>query len=85
MAEKKVNPMTFRPKELSVDADIQLRTRSALTRATEVFDDLPAASAWLHQEIRSLGGMTPLSLMKTESGLQRVMDTLGRIEQGIVA
>ena len=47
--------------------------------------DAEAAKAWLQREIRSLGGVTPLSLLDTDPGVDMVMDTLGRIEQGIAA
>ncbi|USX17271.1 DUF2384 domain-containing protein [Oxalobacteraceae bacterium OTU3CAMAD1] len=35
--------------------------------------------------MRSLGGVTPLSLLGTPAGDELVLDTLGRIEQGIVS
>nr|WP_315215725.1 MbcA/ParS/Xre antitoxin family protein [uncultured Duganella sp.] len=37
------------------------------------------------QDNRSLGGKAPLSLLDTEAGYELVLDTLGRIEHGIVS
>mgnify|MGYP006296103511 CR=1 FL=1 len=62
-----------------------MRTAKALAKAQEVFEDHDAAAKWFKREIRSLGGVTPVSLMDTESGFEWVMKTLGRIEHGVVA
>ena len=67
------------------EGDAVLRTAKAFAKAEEVFEDREAASAWLKREIRSLGGVTPISLMDTDSGFELVMRTLGRIEYGVVA
>ena len=67
------------------EGDAVLRTAKALVKAEDVFEYRALASAWLKREIRSLGGVTPLSLMDTYSGFALVMNTLGRIEHGVVA
>lgn len=67
------------------EGGVVLRAAKALNKAEEVFDDRAAASAWLKREIRSLGGVAPVSLMDTDSGFELVMNTLGRIEHGVVA
>ena len=54
-------------------------------RALEVFEDETAARAWINGPVSSLGGTTPLSLLDTSEGYERVMDTLGRIETGVYA
>lgn len=69
----------------TTETDRLYRVEKVLTRATEVLEDAEAAKAWLQREIRSLGGVTPLSLLDTDPGVDMVMDTLGRIEQGIAA
>lgn len=76
---KKNTPLT------SSEGDAVLRAAKALAKAEVVFEDRAAASAWLKREIRSLGGVTPVSLMDTDSGFALVMNTLGRIEHGVVA
>nr|WP_229264645.1 MbcA/ParS/Xre antitoxin family protein [Duganella sp. 1411] len=48
-------------------------------------EDEPSAQRWITQENRSLGGEAPLSLLDTEAGYELVLDTLGRIEYGIVS
>ena len=62
-----------------------LRTAKALAKAEEVLEDRDMAAKWFKREIRSLGGVTPISLMDTDSGFELVMKTLGKIEHGIVA
>jgi putative toxin-antitoxin system antitoxin component (TIGR02293 family) len=77
LAEKK--PLT------TTETDRLYRVEKVLARATEVLEDDAAATAWIQHRIRSLGGVTPLSLLDTDAGVDLVMDTLGRIEHGIVA
>lgn len=65
--------------------DTRLALRKARERAAEVLGSEDLAQQWLHREIRSLGGVQPVSLLDTEEGFDLVMDTLGRIESGIAA
>ena len=67
------------------EGDAVLRAAKAYARALDVLEDQAAASAWLQRENRSLGGVTPMSLLDTDSGYELVMQTLGRIEHGVVA
>jgi putative toxin-antitoxin system antitoxin component (TIGR02293 family) len=67
------------------EGDAVLRAAKALAKAVDVFEDHAAAAGWIKREIRSLGGVTPVSLMDTDSGFALVMNTLGRIEHGVVA
>jgi putative toxin-antitoxin system antitoxin component (TIGR02293 family) len=62
-----------------------LRLARVLARAAEVFDDFDFALAWLHEPVAALECFTPLSLLDTGDGAQRVLDTLGRIEHGVFA
>jgi putative toxin-antitoxin system antitoxin component (TIGR02293 family) len=71
--------------EMPLDELRQGRELHAHKRATEVLGSEQLADQWLHREIRSLGGEQPVSLLDTEAGFELVMDTLGRIESGIVA
>jgi putative toxin-antitoxin system antitoxin component (TIGR02293 family) len=67
------------------EQDRLYRTEKVLTRTLAVLEDEASAKAWLVQDNRSLGGEAPLSLLDTEAGYELVLDTLGRIEYGIVA
>jgi len=67
------------------ESDKLIRLAKVLKRANEVLGDLEAAKKWMRRDIRSLGGVQPISLLDTESGYELVMDTLGRIEHGIAA
>ena len=69
----------------SAEGGAVLRTAKALAKAEEVLEDRDMAAKWFKREIRSLGGVTPISLMDTDSGFELVMKTLGKIEYGIVA
>jgi putative toxin-antitoxin system antitoxin component (TIGR02293 family) len=55
------------------------------SRAVEVLEDEDAARAWIRRANRSLGGAAPLSLLDTEVGYELVLDTLSRIEYGVVS
>jgi putative toxin-antitoxin system antitoxin component (TIGR02293 family) len=61
------------------------RADKVWARALGVLEDGPSARRWITQENRSLGGEAPLSLLDTEAGYELVLDTLGRIEYGIVS
>ena len=54
-------------------------------RALAVLEDENAVRDWINRDNRSLGGESPLSLLDTEAGYELVLDTLGRIEYGVVA
>jgi putative toxin-antitoxin system antitoxin component (TIGR02293 family) len=62
-----------------------LRLARVVSRGEEVFEDLDASIHWLKSANASLGGATPLSLLDTDIGAEGVMETLGRIEQGVFA
>lgn len=62
-----------------------VRFAHVVERAEEVFEEGPPALAWLKTENPALGDVTPLSLLDTELGAYTVLDTLGRIEQGVFA
>jgi putative toxin-antitoxin system antitoxin component (TIGR02293 family) len=67
------------------DRDRLYRAEKIWERALEIFAGENPARHWLVQPNRSLGGETPLSLLDTEPGFQLVLDTLAKIEFGIVA
>lgn len=67
------------------EQDRMYRADRIWIRAVEVFEDEDAAKAWINRKNRSLGGEAPLSLLDTEVGYELVLDTLGRIEYGVVA
>ncbi len=67
------------------EQDRMYRADRVWSRAVEVLVDEEAARSWLGQNNRSLGGEAPLSLLDTEVGYELVLDTLGRIEYGVVS
>lgn len=62
-----------------------VRLARVVGRAREIFEDLDTAVDWLKSANAALAGATPLSLLDTDIGAESVMDTLGRIEQGVFA
>lgn len=69
----------------ATEQDRVYRAEKVLSRALEVLEDEDAAKGWLNQANRSLGGEIPLALLDTEVGYELVLDTLGRIEYGVVS
>jgi putative toxin-antitoxin system antitoxin component (TIGR02293 family) len=67
------------------EQDRLYRTEKVLMRALAVLEDDASAKAWIVRKNRSLGGEAPLSLLDTEVGYELVLDTLGRIEYGIIS
>lgn len=43
------------------------------------------AMAWLHCPAKGLGGEIPMNILTTPSGVQAVVDLIGRIEHGVIA
>lgn len=71
---------------LSVEESAKLvRFVRVVERAEQVFEDYHAALSWLKAENKSLGDVTPLSLLDTDIGADAVLEVLGRIEHGIFA
>ncbi|MEN9868983.1 MAG: hypothetical protein RL748_4573 [Pseudomonadota bacterium] len=68
-----------------VEQDRMFRADRLWQRALSVFEDESATRAWIKRENRTLGGEAPLALLDTEAGYELVLDTLGRIEYGVVA
>jgi len=69
----------------AVEQDRIYRANRILARAAEVLEDNEAAKAGINSEDRSLGGDSPLALLDTEAGYELVLDTLGRIEYGVIS
>ena len=68
-----------------IEQDRQYRASRVFNRALEVLEDEDAARRWIARENRALGGVTPLSLLDTEAGYESVLDTLSRIETGVIS
>jgi putative toxin-antitoxin system antitoxin component (TIGR02293 family) len=67
------------------ESDKVIRLAKVFDRAADVLGTPEDGKKWLRREIRSVGGVQPITLLDTETGYELVMDTLGRIEQGIAA
>jgi putative toxin-antitoxin system antitoxin component (TIGR02293 family) len=69
----------------SSEQDRMYRADRVWSRAVAVLEDENSARSWINRNNRSLGGEAPLSLLDTEVGYELVLDTLGRIENGVVS
>jgi putative toxin-antitoxin system antitoxin component (TIGR02293 family) len=67
------------------EQDRMYRADRVWSRAIEVLEDENSARSWINRVNRTLGGEAPLSLLDTEVGYELVLDTLGRIENGVVS
>jgi putative toxin-antitoxin system antitoxin component (TIGR02293 family) len=54
-----------------------------IDRATDVIGNREEAMRWLGTPVRGLDFATPISVLTTEEGAERVNDILGRMEHGI--
>lgn len=56
-----------------------------MTKGVEVFGSREKFSRWFNSPSKALGGKVPRELAGLKTGLQMVMDELGRIEHGVYA
>lgn len=73
-------------KKLSPElSDHLIQIAKVYARAVEVFEDCKNAVQWLKYPSHALGGITPLSCLDNFSGIELVLEELGRIEYGVYA
>jgi putative toxin-antitoxin system antitoxin component (TIGR02293 family) len=73
-------------KKLSPElSDHLIQLARVYARTVEVFEDHNKAVKWLKYPILALGGVTPISCLDNFSGIELVLDELGRIEYGVYA
>lgn len=62
-----------------------LRIALVSLRCEEVFGKKRACNDWLKAQNAALGNQSPLSLMRSDFGIDLVLTELGRIEHGIIS
>lgn len=62
-----------------------LRIALVVLRCEEVFGEKHVCNDWLKNENPALGNQSPLSLMRSDFGIELVLRELGRIEHGIIS
>lgn len=67
------------------ESDRLVRLARIAAHGLRVFGERGKMVRWLHKANRALGNERPLALLDTDIGAQRVEETLGRIEHGIVS
>ena len=73
-------------KKLSPElSDHLIQIAKVYARAVDVFENREKAVQWLKYPSHALGGITPLSCLDNFSGIELVLDELGRIEYGVYA
>jgi len=63
------------------ESDCLYRAYRLWARAREIFGE-HAARVWIFRPVRSMGGVTPLSLASSACGYELAQDTLTKIEYG---
>ncbi len=66
-------------------SDHLIQIAKVYARAVNVFEDRDRAVKWLKYPSHALGGVTPISCLDNFSGIELVLDELGRIEYGVYA
>ena len=73
-------------KKLSPElSDHLIQIARVYAKAIDVFENPQKAVKWLKYPSHALGGVTPISCLDNFSGIELVLDELGRIEYGVYA
>lgn len=67
----------------SSESDRAARVVLAFANAKDVLEDATLAAEWLRRANAELRGQTPLDMLDTQSGYDRVRDILLRLEHGV--
>ena len=65
------------------ESDRLVRVVRIVTLARDTFQEPENSATWLRRPNRSLGGVRPIDLLKTETGARLVEAVLGRIGYGV--
>ncbi|CRI63064.1 conserved hypothetical protein [Thiocapsa sp. KS1] len=87
----KIAPSTLTRRRRSPDgrlspeeSDRVYRIAAAFSDAVDLFEgDASAASGWLGEPAKALGGTAPIEHLDTEAGATQVHDLIGRLEHGV--
>lgn len=72
-----------REKLTTDESDRVMKVIRVLAQAEDVYGSRERALAWLRRENPRLGGRTPLSLLKTDTGSRIVEETLIQLDEGM--
>ncbi len=78
--------LAFKERDTSFDrktSEHLIKLATLITRGKEVFEDEGEFILWLHTRIGAFRGRKPVELMETLTGIEMVLDELGRIEHGV--
>jgi putative toxin-antitoxin system antitoxin component (TIGR02293 family) len=78
----------YQKEKQKLDRDLSdhlLQIARVFARCQEVMEDSERARRWLQTPSLPLGNIPPITLLDTYTGVEMVMDELGRIEHGIAA
>jgi putative toxin-antitoxin system antitoxin component (TIGR02293 family) len=78
----------YQKEKQKLDRDLSdhlLQIARVFARCQEVMEDAERARRWLQTPSIPLGNVPPISLLDTYTGVEMVMDELGRIEHGVAA
>lgn len=66
-------------------SDHLVQLAKVYTKAVETFEDQEVAIKWLKEPCTAIGNIKPLDYLTNSSGVEMVLDELGRIEHGVFA
>lgn len=78
----------YQKEKQKLDRDLSdhlLQIARVFARCWQVMEDSERARRWLQTPSIPLGNVPPMSLLDTYTGVEMVMDELGRIEHGLAA
>jgi hypothetical protein len=76
-------PLTSPASPLPTKEPLNGPIATIIERAAEVIGDRQAAMRWLGTPVRALDYATPISILATAEGAERVTDVLGQMERGV--
>lgn len=78
----------YQKEKQKLDRDLSdhlLQIARVFARCQEVMEDSERARRWLQTPSIPLGNVPPISLLDTYTGVEMVLDEVGRIEHGVAA
>jgi hypothetical protein len=76
-------PLTSPASPLPAKEPLNEPIATIIERAAEVIGDRQEAMRWLGTPVRALDYATPISILATAEGAERVTDVLGQMERGV--
>jgi len=67
----------------ATESDRAFRFARIAARVEEIFGDAETAQDWISAPNRALEGVSPIDIMDTDAGVERIEEILTRVERGV--